>query len=125
MYPTPPEATRSLLALERLPQWIWEPAAGDGAIVRVLRDAGHQVVASDIADYGAGFEICDYMTAPPRGMIEAVVTNPPYSLVAPKPRFVEKALKDAPYVALLMRINWLAAQRRHRFFQEHRPRGSG
>jgi hypothetical protein len=53
-YFSPPEATASLLVIEqgRLPQRLWEPAAGDGAIVRPLCAAGFDVVATDIADYG-------------------------------------------------------------------------
>ena len=52
VYETPPEATRALLAVEKLPHWLWEPACGPGAIVTVLRAAGHAVIASDIVDYG-------------------------------------------------------------------------
>ena len=44
-YFTPPAPIWSLLALEAVPHCIWEPAAGDGAIVRVLEAAGHLVVA--------------------------------------------------------------------------------
>jgi hypothetical protein len=49
-----PEVPLSLLALEgdRIPNIIWEPACGDGAIVRILREAGKTVVCSDIQDYG-------------------------------------------------------------------------
>ena len=52
LYETPPEATRALLEVERLPHRVWEPACGPGAIVTVLRAAGHDVVASDLVDYG-------------------------------------------------------------------------
>ena len=52
LYETPECATRALLHIERLPRRIWEPAAGRGAIVRVLRAHGHEVVASDLIDYG-------------------------------------------------------------------------
>jgi hypothetical protein len=53
-YFSPPEATAALLAIEhdRLPQRLWEPAAGDGAIVQPLRLAGYEVIASDLVDYG-------------------------------------------------------------------------
>jgi hypothetical protein len=72
-YFTCPEAIESLILLEgdRLPQRIWEPAAGDGAIVKPLRARGpHRarvriVHASDIEDYGLpGCRIMD--TCPPR-----------------------------------------------------------
>jgi hypothetical protein len=68
-YFSPPEATASLLGIEaeHLPKRIWEPAAGDGAIVRPLQAAGFTVMASDIVDYGlvgcrAGV---NYLEAPP------------------------------------------------------------
>ena len=34
---------------ERIPQHVWEPACGPGAIVRELRAVGHSVFASDIS----------------------------------------------------------------------------
>ena len=52
LYETPPCATEALLRVERLPHWVWEPAAGRGAIVNVLRAHGHAAIASDIVDYG-------------------------------------------------------------------------
>jgi len=52
LYETPECATRALLAVESLPQGtVWEPACGPGAIVRVLRAAGHQVYATDLVKY--------------------------------------------------------------------------
>jgi DNA polymerase len=42
---------QALLCLEQIPHCVWEPAAGRGAIVRVLRDRGHAVIASDIINY--------------------------------------------------------------------------
>jgi hypothetical protein len=46
LYETTPEATHALLKAERLPLNLWEPACGPGAIVRVLRGAGHQVAGN-------------------------------------------------------------------------------
>lgn len=53
-YPTPPEAVRALLSVETFEGSIWEPACGDGAISKVLLDAGHEVVSSDLIDRGYG-----------------------------------------------------------------------
>ena len=41
-----------MLRVEDIPHGVWEPAAGRGAIVSVLRDRGHAVIASDITDHG-------------------------------------------------------------------------
>jgi hypothetical protein len=121
-YFSPPEAVHSLLRIEadHLPRCIWEPAAGDGAIVRPLRQAGHDVVASDIAGYGLAE--CDtgvdYLRAPPREGVEGIVTNPPYKLAR---RFVEKAVSEVPYVALLLRTNFLESTSRLPFFKKYQP----
>ena len=47
LYETPEVATLALLRAEPLPRTILEPACGPGAIVRVLRGAGHRVIATD------------------------------------------------------------------------------
>jgi hypothetical protein len=51
LYETPEVATFALLRAEPLPLTIWEPACGPGAIVGVLRGAGHRVIAIDLTDY--------------------------------------------------------------------------
>lgn len=121
-YFSPPEAVASLLNIEadRLPRRIWEPAAGDGAIVRPLREAGHTVIATDIADYGLAD--CktgvDYLKAKPVAGVGGVVTNPPYKLAV---QFAQKAIREAPYLALLLRTNFLESTSRLRFFREYQP----
>lgn len=120
-YFSPPEAVASLLAVEGdvLPRRIWEPAAGDGAIVRPLRAAGFDVVATDIADYGLdGCETgIDYLKAQRRD-VGGIVTNPPYKLAV---QFARKALREVPYLALLLRTNFLESTARLPFFREHEP----
>jgi len=121
-YFSPPEAVASLIGIEaaRLPKRILEPAAGDGAIVRPLREAGHTVIATDIADYG--LDDCktgvDYLKAKPIAGVGGVVTNPPYKLAV---QFAQKAIREAPYLALLLRTNFLESTSRLRFFREHQP----
>ena len=121
-YFTCPEAIRSLIALEgpRLPRRIWEPAAGDGAIVRELIASGRQVVASDVQDYGlADCRILDYLTAPRMVGVNGIVTNPPYRRAM---EFAMKAIAEVPYVALLTRLNFDAeGVSRMPFRQRHPP----
>src|SRR5712691_9819289 len=79
LYQTPRVATEALLRVEKLPHFLWEPAAGRGAIVDVLRDAGHAVLSGDLVDYGipGQFSRRDFLletTSPTR--IECIVTNP-------------------------------------------------
>lgn len=121
-YFSPPEAVHSLLGVEHdfLPRSIWEPAAGDGAIVLPFKAAGFDVVASDLVDYGlAGCRSgVDYLKAKPAHGVEGVVTNPPYKLAM---KFAEKAIDEVPYLALLLRTNFLESTARLPFFRKHQP----
>ena len=50
---TPPVATEALLRRVELPHRLWECACGDGTgILDPLRAAGHEVIGSDLVDYG-------------------------------------------------------------------------
>ena len=96
---------------------LWEPACGRGAIVDVLRAAGHEVLASDIADYG-GPATLRRARLPARNegarRHRAIVTNPPYALAA---EFVAHAIALCPLVFMLLRLPFLEAgtgrQRKH------------
>jgi hypothetical protein len=103
-----------------IPKCIWEPAAGEGAIVRSLEEAGFKVIASDIADYGlTGCRVgIDYLSARPVPDVQGIVTNPPYRLAM---RFAEKALAEVGYLALLLRTNFLESTSRLRFFRDNPP----
>jgi len=111
-YGTPPVAVEALLRVETLPRRIWEPAAGRGAIVNVLRATGHEVIASDIADYGdpTHFANRDFLleTKLPKG-VEAILTNPPFMIVE---EFVAHALDLCPRVIMLLRLAFLESERR-------------
>lgn len=120
-YFSPPEAVWSLLHVEsgHIPDIIWEPAAGDGAIVTPLQKAGFKVFASDLVDYGlADCMSLDYLNAAPIREVQGIITNPPYKLAV---MFAEKALEEAPYVALLLRTNFLESTARLPFFRRHQP----
>jgi len=114
LYETPECATLALLHVERLPRRIWEPAAGRGAIVRVLRAHGHEVVASDLIDYGeqTHFSRRDFLLEhkAPQGC-ECILTNPPFSLAE---QFVAHALDLCPRVIMLLRLAFLESERRSR-----------
>jgi hypothetical protein len=114
-YETPAAVTRALLKVEPLPQLVWEPACGKGAIVNVLRAAGHLVVASDIADYGVpittpGNWNRDFFleSAAPLG-VECILTNPPFKVA---PNFVRHGLTLCRRVILLLRLAFLESTSR-------------
>lgn len=113
LYETPPVAVEALLRVETLPARLWEPACGPGAIVRVLRAAGHSVLATDLVDYAsphqdnAGWDFLMERSLPLG--IGAIVTNPPFKNVEP---FVAKALDLCPRVVMLLRLAFLESERR-------------
>jgi len=104
-YETPEQATRALLRYEPLPDRIWEPACGKGAISRVLAEAGHDVTSTDLVDRGYGQAGIDFLmeTVAPRG-VQAIVTNPPFKLAD---QFVRHGLTLVPRVVMLLRLAYL------------------
>jgi hypothetical protein len=109
-YPTPPHATQALLERERFTGQILEPAAGDGAIVKVLRKYGYAVEAGDLLT-GLDFFDC-------KGRIANVVTNPPYSRHLD---FILHAKKLATgKIAMLLPVEFLHGGTRYELFQDRR-----
>lgn len=112
-YETPPEAVHALLKVETLPRVIWEPAAGRGAIVNVLRSYGHEVIASDLVDYGEPLQYTrrDFLMEirTPEGC-ECIVTNPPYKLAN---QFVRHGLRRCSKVVMLLRLAFLEGTSRN------------
>jgi hypothetical protein len=110
LYETPAVAVEALLRVEKIPRRIWEPAAGRGAIVKVLRDRGHEVIASDVFDYGDLDRVVDFLTTTtmPEGC-DTIVTNPPFKIAE---AFVAHALELAPRVVMLLRLAFLESERR-------------
>lgn len=111
-YETPNCAVEALLRVERLPHKLWEPAAGRGRIVDVLRAHGHQVIGSDLVDYARPdiFPRRDFLMERklPDGC-EGIVTNPPFMLAE---EFVAHALELCPRVIMLLRLAFLESERR-------------
>ncbi len=120
-YPTPPEATRALLSVEKFVGSIWEPACGDGAISKVLLDAGYDVVSTDLAhrEFGQG-GINFLRTTKP--LAKNIITNPPYGTHGLADVFIRRALlhtqKTGGKVAML--LNWRSIcnpKRHHKFIK--------
>lgn len=119
-YPTPPEPTRALLKAEaaRLREFssIWEPACGDGAMVREIRAAGHQCIGTDLVNRSRGddeFTPTDFMLVP-KSLAPAIITNPPYNLINwrdGRGGWVTHAMETlgVEYMALLLSWSWPGA----------------
>lgn len=119
-YPTgQPEAIRALLARdgERINDLgsVWEPACGDGALVKEIRNTGLSCVASDLIDRKCpDSHIADYFSAS-ASLAPAIITNPPYNLINARDghgKWLRHTL-DMPgwrYMALLLSWDWPAAR---------------
>lgn len=124
-FPTPPWATRALMAFL---QWhltseqagyrafhmqsCWEPACGEGHMVRPLREFFGEVRDSDVYQYGNNM-LCDFiMEGRQHPPVDWIITNPPFMLAR---EFIEVALDQARIgVAMLVRSAFLEGAERHR-----------
>ena len=77
-YPTPPEATQSLLDRQKFDGNIWECACGDGAMSELLIKSGYNVYSSDLIDRGYGETGIDFLQS--TRQVDNIVTNPPFNL---------------------------------------------
>jgi len=113
LYETPAIAVERLLTAEKIPEHIWEPACGPGAIARVLRAAGRRVIATDLVDYESpdqdqgGWNFLLEQVAPEG--VQAIVTNPPFKIAG---AFAVHALELCPRVILLLRLAFLESKGR-------------
>lgn len=136
-FPTPPWATRALLAhvIPDAGGHAWEPAAGEGHMAAVLAERFEEVWRTDVHDYSIGASDAttvglhalgsfvgagpDVVSCPdPRP--DWIITNPPFNLAVD---FAERALGDARRgVALLLRTAWMeGAERYERLFRATPP----
>lgn len=134
-YPTPVDGTESLIpvlkAMKRPDgspiKTIWEPACGDGRMARVLEWHGFRVIATDIREFpGYGYGGLDFLRDTPGGKwgwavgeIDAIVTNPPFSLAE---EFIRRALSYTPNVAMLLKQTfWNVGGRSKGLWVDHTP----
>ncbi len=115
-YPTPPEATRALLSVEKFEGCIWEPACGNGDISKVLKEAGLEVVSTDLAKRKYGMGGIDFLKTK-KPLAKNIITNPPYGKHGLADAFIRKALtytqKTGGKVAMLLNLRSLCHEDRH------------
>lgn len=115
-YQTPSKALDPLLEyLHNLNvKTIWEPACGEGSLVRSLRYAGFTCYASDIKNCNCPQQLLlDFLKDPPLPT-DCIITNPPYSL---KNEFLERCYELRTPFALLLPLTCLETSRRQRLFR--------
>ena len=126
LYQTEPWATEALL--RRFPVdglRVWEPAAGNHLVADVLREAGAEVVTSDIATYDRPHDATmDFLKPrfayknPPH---DAIITNPPYGRGnRDAVKFAELALERCSgLVALLLTAKFDFGKTRTHLFRDN------
>ena len=132
-YPTEPACTIALYdylkarALVQPSSVIYEPACGDGAIVKVFEERGHKVHASDLFPQMDGADVKDFLTGdfmfdrdlPVRPL---VITNPPYAMPYIDlfmDRIMDLVHNDGVTGAMLMRNEVDCAISRRKFFEDN------
>jgi hypothetical protein len=107
-YYTPQLAIDALLTVEKFTGAIWEPAQGDGRIVRTLKRAGYDAFGTDL-ETGTDFLVTVKKA-------ENIVTNPPFTL---KTEFIRHSQECARRkIALLVPLSTLSGIKRSRLFQD-------
>jgi hypothetical protein len=136
-FPTPAWCVDWLLRAVDLPGGWWlEPSAGEGAIIRAvnarrtdvcwsaieIREEAMGALARAVASGGRSGAVDrdDFLTAAPRyahvDHHDVVCGNPPFNAAA---EFIARALRVAPVVAFLLRLNFLGSQKRLDFWRRH------
>lgn len=106
-YPTPQGVTEALLHHEQFSEAVWEPACGDGAISEVLKEAGYDVLSTDLIDRDYG-EVQDFLVSERHAT--DIITNPPYTEGRAE-KFVRKALScTTGKVAMLLPLTFLESE---------------
>lgn len=135
-YPTPKTAFDAMYEADqenwRLLHKVLEPCAGDGNLVQFIKERHPTVyvVANelDIAHQpqleqsGANlYSYNDFLAMPAvEGYYDIIITNPPFSLAQ---EVLEKVLDEwkPKRAIMLLRLNFLASQKRKEFWQKHSP----
>jgi len=128
LFPTPPWATRALCEalliadIDLKHKSCWEPACGNGDMVKALREYFVVVHASDVHAHVKSVKTHDFLMPgePLFENIDWVISNPPFRLAE---QFVERALDIAlDGVAMLVRLSFLEGVGRYqRLFSKHPP----
>jgi hypothetical protein len=137
-YPTPPSAVRALLSVEQFRRKVWECAAGEGHLAEALREAGHNVIATDVVDrgYSRGFHgpHWDFLARGENEPGADIITNPPFesahAFIAHALKLLAPELRDhlrapsrrslaactPPKVAMFLRLAFLEGRTRGAWF---------
>lgn len=117
-------ALANALAAQRLPgvdtksHLVYDPCVGTGVFPRVARERGHRWNWLE-GDINPGYveNPANFLTAPARHDVSAIIANPPYSLAL---EFAERSLMMTSTVVMLLRLGFLETKRRYHFNRRYR-----
>jgi hypothetical protein len=126
-YIEPSRVTRQLLGVERFVGTVWDPACGQGNVIRAAHADGLAPFGTDIvrrtdAPWFMGEH--DFLgDKPPRLRFDNIITNPPFGKAKTAEAFIRKALSITPSkVAAFVDIRFIAgAQRAAGLFSHYPP----
>ena len=116
-YATPDWAIDALLDRESFTGEIWEPACGDGAICKRLKEYGYNnIYATDLVNRGYGDDHFDFMNS--RRQTDNIITNPPFKIGT---KFTLHSLNLARRkVAIFNKLSFLEGkERRDRLYSQN------
>lgn len=120
-YQTPEEDVKKFLRTSGLVPnagLVLEPAAGDGNIVRCLKELRPEakIVAGDIAQREFELDyVADFLTQPFKKEVDCIITNPPFTHAL---EFIVKSLEICKGdVIMLLKVAFVAGQKRRALFE--------
>ncbi|MEE3428396.1 MAG: hypothetical protein VZQ55_05465 [Ruminococcus sp.] len=135
-YATPLECISNFLANTdyiKPGDFILEPSAGNGNIIKALRAAGYDnhITAVEIRQeefftllkYADKVGVFDFLTENDLQTFDVIIGNPPYSLAQ---EFIDKSLsmlKPGGRLIFLLRTNFLESKKRRAWWQDKLPSG--
>lgn len=121
-YATPRRAFEPLIPYLDRGSTHWEPACGDRRLITWMLAAGIDAAGADMSD-GSDFlteggctPMLEWAEAQNRPL--TIITNPPFSLAQ---EFCDRTFEFADEIFMLLRVNFLGAQKRHAWWKDHEP----
>lgn len=105
---------------------IWEPCAGNGRIVRVLKHffPGVEIIATDIGEFDDLDEVIDFLEceAPIQGShYDLIISNPPFFLAQEIIQHAQTQIQPRGSVLMLERLNFFGTKKREPWLGNDMP----
>ena len=123
-YPTPRKTVEALIGelgdygLDILKYGLMcgDPCAGDSAIITAF--VKNQITEPSQWEWAEIREGKDYLKSGMTGPVDAIITNPPFSLATD---FIDRSLDEGMFVAYLLRLNFWGSRKRKEWWQGKEP----